>query len=301
MDRQKFLLSWSRTLVALVVVGMVFGPAPSQASSAGCSPALASAGFCSGAQASTSGVDVWANQTFPRASGGGGNSGGSAGGNSGPLFGAPGEQSIAERYPAIPMSNEYLLRYCLILVTRPAICDPPATAGTAPVAEPTYVAPTIVVSDVASFAPEQPWLVTEPDGWGVAGLESNMVTQTRTHVVPGTLLGAPAEVRFTPVSYDWSYGDGATRSSSTPGATWATQVLPEFSVTSTSHAYSQTGTYSPSVRVWFALEYRWGGSVWIPIEGAVFRDAPASVVLIVEATNVLVQGPCQPGSTAPGC
>ncbi|MBK5238462.1 MAG: hypothetical protein JJE28_05045, partial [Actinomycetales bacterium] len=122
-----------------------------------------------------------------------------------------------------------------------------------------------------------------------------------THVAAGRLLGAAAEVRFTPVSFDFSYGDGSSRNSTSSGAPWATQGLPEFSPTATSHVYSQTGSYPASVRVSFSLEYRWGAGSWTAIEGRVYGTAPAQVVLVVNATNVLVQEACQQGIAAPGC
>ena len=164
-----------------------------------------------------------------------------------------------------------------------------------------YVAPTITIADVTSFSPSQPTLSTEPLGWAVVGLEVNMIAATGTHVSSGILLGSAAEVRFTPVSFDFSYGDGGTRNSPSPGASWASQGLEEFSPTSTSHIYSQSGSYQASVRVGFSLEYRWGSGAWTRIEGRVFGQAPAHLVVAVNAANVLVQGACQRGSIAPGC
>ena len=133
------------------------------------------------------------------------------------------------------------------------------------------------------------------------GLESNMITSTGPHVVGGVLLGSPAEVRFTPVSFDFTYGDGGTRSASTPGASWAAQGLAEFSRTATSHIYSQSGSYEIAVRVAFALEYRWGSDNWTSIEGRVFGTAPTQTLVVVDTANVLVQRSCQQGIPAPGC
>jgi hypothetical protein len=128
-----------------------------------------------------------------------------------------------------------------------------------------------------------------------------MIATTGPHVATGQLLGAAAEVRFTPRSFDFTYGDGASRGSPSPGASWAAQGLPEFAPTSTSYIYSQTGSYLASVRVGFTLEYRWGSGAWTPIEGRVHANATNYVVVVVDAANVLVREACQQGTSAPGC
>ena len=128
-----------------------------------------------------------------------------------------------------------------------------------------------------------------------------MIAGTSTHVVSGPLLGAAAEVRFTPARFDFTYGDGSSRTASSPGSSWASLGLPEFARTDTSHAYAQAGTFHATVRVGFSLEYRWGNGAWTPIDGLAYGTAPAQVVLALNAVNVLVTEACKPGITAPGC
>ena len=313
MDGFKFLLRQTCVVVIFSFAAAIVSPNSAIALTLGCSPPQAQAGACSGAQASGNGVNVWANQTMPGASGGGSVSPGT---NAGSSAGSSGGYGYGDRYRIdangdwraftyISSNPQAAQGYCYLLIDRESNCfqqgTPAGSPATAPVVEPAYVAPTITIADVASCAPNQPTLSTEPAGWSIVGLETNMIAGTSTHVVGGTLLGSAAEVRFTPASFEFTYGDGASRSASTAGASWSSLGLPEFSATSTSHAYGQSGTYNASVRVGFSLEYRWGSNNWIPIDSQVYGTAPVRVVLVVNAANVLVTDACHQGTPAPGC
>ncbi|GAB2823258.1 hypothetical protein GCM10027022_12340 [Alpinimonas psychrophila] len=308
MVRNKFLLTLAAGLLAAGVL-ISFESLSAFAAPGGCSTSGSSFSACSGAQVGGNSVDVWANQTMPGANGGGATWGGRdaiPGAGQGRGSGGSGGSSTPywSFYPRVPDSPQQARGYCYVLVNRAASCFQVANPGVAeapPILEAAYVTPVITVADVATFSPNQPSLATEPSGWAVVGLDSNMITSTRPHVVGGVLLGSSAEVRFTPVSFDFTYGDGGTRSTSSPGASWVVQGLPEFSPTSTSHIYSQSGTYEIAARVGFALEYRWGSGTWTPIEGRVFATAPTQTVVVVDNANVLVQGACQQGIPAPGC
>ena len=315
MDRSQFLL---RGLCWVGAVGfsiVLFLPLPANAVVLGCSASGTRQETCSAAQTSGNAVDVWASQSSSGTSSGGtvagGQDGTTNGGSSGSASGvgaASGGNSATTPwsfYPRILDTPWQVWGKCLVLVNRPTTCVPGTPAVTtpagAPVTEAAYVAPVITVTDIASFSPQQPTLTPEPLGWAIVGLESNMLVGTSRHVAAGPLLGAAAEVRFTPARFDFTYGDGATRSASSAGTSWASRGLPEFSRTETSHAYSQSGTYRASVRVAFSLEYRWGNGAWTSIDGLVYGTASAPVVLVLNAVNVLVTQACTPGIEAPGC
>ena len=299
MVRYKLLLMLVTCAVSAGISGLLL-PVVSIASTIGCTAFGASFNSCSGAQTRGNSVDVWANQTSAGGSGGGSTWGGA---EAGPAAGAAGGGLGVpwSFYPRVADSPQQARGYCYILVNRAASCFAVANPGEAPVTEAAYVAPNVTTADIASFRAENPTMTTEPRGWAVTGLESNMIAGTRIHAVSGQLLGAPAEVRFTPASFDWNYGDGGSRESFLAGATWATQGLAEFSPTPTSHVYRQTGSFEPTVRVWFSLEYRWGSGAWTGMRGRVSADASAPVLLVVRAANVLVQEPCLSGKSAPGC
>jgi hypothetical protein len=301
MDRHKLLLRVTTAFLVFVFATSIMVPDLVHAAPAGCSAFQAQATGCSGAQASGNSVDVWANQTTNGAGSGGGSRGGTdarSGGAAGTWHG-PVPYSISS--PWSPGYQQQVTNRCYLFLTRPVSCFPQAVVVSPPVVEAVFVAPTITVGDITSFSPTPPTLSSEPQGWAVVGLESNMIATTGQHVATGQLLGAAAEVRFTPLSFDFTYGDGASRGSPSPGASWAAQGLPEFAPTSTSHIYSQTGSYLASVRVGFTLEYRWGSGAWTPIEGRVHANATNYVVVVVDVANVLVREACQQGTSAPGC
>jgi hypothetical protein len=297
MVRHKFLLILS-VATGLTIGTVHFGAGAAWAQGGTCAGPSAITGSCSGAQVSSNSVDVWANQSR----GGANVEGATWGGIAATPAAAGGGGGVPwSFYPRIPDSAQQARGYCYVLVNRAASCFRVATPATEPVVEVAFVAPRVTITDISSFSPQQPTLATEPRGWTVVGLETNMIVGTSMHVVSGTLLGEVAEVRFTPVSFDFSYGDGATRGALSSGATWAAQGLAEFAPTATSHRFAQKGSFRPSVRVGFALEYRWASGGWTPIDGRLFGSAVAPLVLVVNATNVLVTESCQPGIPAPGC
>lgn len=172
---------------------------------------------------------------------------------------------------------------------------PPATP--APGAAPTVV----TLRDIAAFRPATPGNDMEPGGWAVVGLPANFVAAASAQVVPGTLLGQPADVRFTPVGYRWLHSDGATVESAGPGATWTQLGQKEFTATSTSHAYAESGEYTATLEVALAAEYRFGGSAWQPIAGTLSVASESTRVLVGEVDTVLTRGDCTAVPGDPGC
>ena len=112
-------------------------------------------------------------------------------------------------------------------------CSPANVALCAgdPTAPPEEAAAPVVVTlrDIASFRPAAPDNGMEPGGWAIEGLPANFVAGASVQVVSGTLLGQPADVRFTPVGYRWTHSDGAVVEGGGPGATWAALGQREFS------------------------------------------------------------------------
>ena len=161
--------------------------------------------------------------------------------------------------------------------------------------------PAVTLRDIASFKPAEPSDVMEPNGWAVEGLPANFVASGASEIVSGTLLGQPAEVRFTPVGYRWVHSDGATVASSWPGATWTELGVDEFTPTATSHVYAASGEYSVRLEVALAAEYRFAGSAWLPIAGTLTIDGAPQRVLVGEVDTVLTVGDCNAYPTSPGC
>jgi hypothetical protein len=159
----------------------------------------------------------------------------------------------------------------------------------------------ITIRDIASFIPTPGRQQMEPDGWTVAGLDTNFYAITQQHVVPGTLLGRPADVRFTPTAFHWNYGDGTAATKPTKGGTWAALGLEEFEPTPTSHVYEQLGDYTITLSITFAAEYRFDGSAWRAVVGTITLPANDLHLRVGTAKTVLVEDDCLANPSGPGC
>ncbi|MDO8338742.1 MAG: hypothetical protein Q7T15_10880 [Microcella sp.] len=180
----------------------------------------------------------------------------------------------------------------------------PGAPAAPPPADAAPGTPGITIRDVASFRPELATLSSEPSGWAVRGLDANILATGGSSVRTGELFGTVAEVRFTPVAYLFDYGDGsAPLSTSTPGATWASLGLDEFDPTPTSHAYAASGTYTVTLLVDYAAEYRIGGSGdFTPIPGTLaIPSSPIEIVVADGAQAALVHRDCVSNPRGPGC
>ena len=195
--------------------------------------------------------------------------------------------------PPPPIASDF----CSPVAATPICVGDPAAPPEEPAAAPIVV----TLRDIASFRPATPGNGMEPGGWAVVGLPANFVAEASVEVVSGTLLGQPAEVRFTPVGYRWSHSDGATVESGTPGATWATLGQREFSPTATSHAYAAPGEYTVALTVVLRAEYRFAGSPWRSIAGTLSVAGAPQRVLVGEFDTVLTHGDCTANPSGPGC
>ncbi|MEL0626579.1 hypothetical protein V6245_06435 [Salinibacterium amurskyense] len=159
----------------------------------------------------------------------------------------------------------------------------------------------ITISDIASFRPQSPTAGMQPNQWMIVGLDTNFYANTSAHVVDGTLFGGTAQVRFTPIGYDWDYGDGSTSSLGTAGATWAKSKIAEFDPTPTSHVFDEPGNYTITLAVTYAAEYRVADSGWQNVVGTLTIVAPPLTATAGHATTVLVDQDCIANPTGIGC
>ncbi|CAN5267380.1 hypothetical protein BH11ACT2_BH11ACT2_09400 [soil metagenome] len=184
------------------------------------------------------------------------------------------------------------------------VCLTPAACGTQPPVETVQEKPArgpVTLADIAAFHPVPGTTTMEPNGWAVVGLEANPSSSAVQHVVAGQLLGQAAEVRFSPTSWHWDYGDGGVRDSTSPGATWKSLRAAEFTRTATSHAYVEAGTFTITPSIRFAAEYRFAGADWTPVAGEVTVVGAAVSVDVATASTVLVGADCASDRSGPGC
>lgn len=160
--------------------------------------------------------------------------------------------------------------------------------------------PPVTITDVARFAPEGPALAGEPENVGVAGLPTNFVATASVHNVDGELFGFPVTVRFTPVAFDFAFGDGTSATTTSGGQSWTVLEQAQFTPTPTSHTYPERGTYSANVDVRYTAEVDFGIG-WFPISGEVTAAGPAQEIRIFEAHTALVAHTCEQVPSSPGC
>ena len=141
----------------------------------------------------------------------------------------------------------------------------------------------------------------EPDGWVVVGLPANIYSLVDREVVPGELLGQSADVRFTPISWHWDYGDGTRATLSTKGDTWSGLGLREFDATPTSHVYRAPGNYTITLSIRYRAEYRIAGGAFVPIAGTIVLPANELHITAGGAKTVLVDRDCTVAPRGPGC
>jgi len=164
----------------------------------------------------------------------------------------------------------------------------------------TVISP-LTISDLASFKPRAGVDHMEPDGWAIIGLDTNFYATVGSEVFRGTVLGQPASVRFIPVAWHWSYGDGTVTTRATGGASWAAQGIQQFDPTATSHVYRVPGTYSIDLSIEFGAEYSYSTGEWAPVEGTITVPANQLRITAGSAKTVLVGRDCTQNPSGPGC
>lgn len=155
--------------------------------------------------------------------------------------------------------------------------------------------------DIASFRPTPEVDHMQPNGWMVVGLDTNFYATGGVRIVNGELLGYPAAVRFTPVRWHWTYGDGTAATKATRGSTWAAQQAREFDRTATSHIYRAAGTYYIDLSVEYGAEYRFAGGGWVPLVGTLTLPANRLKATAGSAQTLLFDENCRENPTGPGC
>jgi hypothetical protein len=159
----------------------------------------------------------------------------------------------------------------------------------------------LTISDLASFKPIPGTDHMEPNGWMIVGLDTNFYAAVGNEIVDGTLLGQPASVRFTPVVWHWTYGDGTSAAHATAGATWAAQGIQQFDPTATSHIYRKAGTYYIDLSIEFGAEYKYATGAWISVDGTITVPANRLKATAGSAKTVLVNRDCTQNPSGPGC
>ena len=120
-----------------------------------------------------------------------------------------------------------------------------------------------------------------PDGQTLINFDTNFFTDnTAPTTRTVTLLGQRVEIEATPTAYTWEFGDGTSRTTSSPGAAY-----PDLDVT---HEYEAAGRVSPSVATTYQGRYRINGGGWQQIPGSLTLDGEPESLRVRSASPRLV-------------
>ena len=134
--------------------------------------------------------------------------------------------------------------------------------------------------------PSAKLVVEPPNGRTLVNLRTNFYTELDDPVViPVQMLGFRVEVRATPASYTWHFGDGSQpETGSDPGKSYA-----EDSSLRVSHVYSEAKvTVRPSVDVTYSGDYRIDGGLWQPLSTTLTVPGETVDLRVLTATPRLV-------------
>lgn len=274
----------SKRSICVFVVWLLSFASPPVAIATGCAPETSLLGLC-GSTDGTS-LDISGTQEQP----GTDSNSGSPRGGGGPATRGPSGPSDEAIDLAACMDDSGTTR-CAPRLNRPAApaTTPPAT-GT----------PTIVISDLARFAPASVLATAEPGNVGIAGMPTNFTAAATPQVQGGELFGVPLRVRFVPAGYDYTYGDGSSATLTTPGQTWEALGQAQFTPTPTSHVYREPGVYPARVDIRYTAQVDLGGG-WIDIPGQLTTNGATQEIRILEARTALVAHTCDENPAGVGC
>jgi hypothetical protein len=149
-------------------------------------------------------------------------------------------------------------------------------------------APAITAADIAA-AFEWTFVPIAPSHTGVNPSSGTLVNADtifyadtgKTFTTTVRLLGQRVRLRLQPTSWTWHFGDGAAKTTRTPGAPYPS--------TDVTHRYTKTGRYPASVTVTWDGTFTFAGRT-LAIPGDTSRTGPAVTVVVHEARAHLVGG-----------
>ncbi|WBQ04605.1 PKD domain-containing protein [Kribbella sp. CA-293567] len=105
--------------------------------------------------------------------------------------------------------------------------------------------------------------------------------QSRVSVTTVTLLGFPVVVEATPLSYTWSFGDGTSVTTTTPG-----RPYPAMDIT---HKYMKKAAVRLTLTTNYGARFNVAGTGWQYVDGVVPITGPTTTLQVREAVPVLVE------------
>lgn len=156
----------------------------------------------------------------------------------------------------------------------------------------------VTIDEVRTLLVVKPEIESDNGGRGVRNAETNFYTLAEPVSLRTTIDGQLIELRATPVSFTWDYGDGSAPVTTTEGG----HAQPEFNTpTPTSHVYEKTGSYTVGLTTQYIGEYRVEGGDWQLIPGTITMDSTPVTADIWRTVTRNVADDCSADSSAWGC
>lgn len=143
---------------------------------------------------------------------------------------------------------------------------PVAPTGGEPVAgEPAEEPIVITLTEFESQPIIAAAVISQPQNFGLRNANSNVYAEADEQEFTFGFRNADIRLRAWPVSYEWNYGDGTSRTTADGGGPAQDGGLDV--ETSTSHKYTETGDYDVNLVTYFAGDYSVDGGPWQPVAG----------------------------------
>lgn len=153
--------------------------------------------------------------------------------------------------------------------------------GCAGTTAPAQVTPGAVASALRRIPlPPSQLIIQPPKGKTLINFKTNFYTHRRTLHRTVTVLGQRVSLRITAAGYTWHFGDGASKTTRTPGAPY-----PQLQVT---HNYRKKGHYRPRLATTYVADFRVGRGAWRPVTGSVTITGPTQHLQAISARPTLV-------------
>jgi hypothetical protein len=122
----------------------------------------------------------------------------------------------------------------------------------------------------------------QPNTRTLVNLDTIVYTdESKVSTAQVAILGFPVDVEATPMSYRWSFGDGTTLTTTTPGKPYPAKEI--------THKYLKRGNVSLTLTTNYAARFRVAGGAWQYIDGMVPITGPVTPLEVREAVPVLVE------------
>ncbi|MBI4943561.1 MAG: hypothetical protein HY830_22700 [Actinobacteria bacterium] len=125
--------------------------------------------------------------------------------------------------------------------------------------------------------------VQPASGRTLVSVPTNLYATSRPATFRVTLLGTPVLVRARPTAWTWTYGDGSSRTFSTPGAPY-----PDLG---TAHTWTAPGRRTVTLTTTWSGTYSVAGGPALPVDGTASVVSPSVEVVVVETRAELVADP----------